>query len=216
MNDEFGLKLVETPRAVRMAKVGFDLAHNMIMRVLALMILLGCFSFVDRSTASESSQRIIIPVGSGEKEVCWSVWDDGPPRRYEINAFMVDSVGNLYLQDECDNARTGRIKVYSASGTYLRGIGAHGCGSLFLWDTLICGQRPVGKKDVEIVVFSASDGNVLRTTSLPSTPGATPSWNWRGYKLKDGKVYYLLKGTMGFQRKAVFDLRRLELSENAS
>jgi len=66
--------------------------------------------------AKPSVEKVVIPISGANYHICWDLWDeDEISKYYAISNFLVDSNGNIYLQDSC---RT--INIFNKSGLLLR------------------------------------------------------------------------------------------------
>jgi hypothetical protein len=160
-----------------------------------LLIFTTTFSF------DKSLRKTIIPVGTGEHEVKLSLLDDDPEGNlYSLLGFFVDSAANLYFLEE----GTGKIKVFSDSGTYLRTLQDYKCEFLFLYRNEFIGQRKNKEKKDELIFFSKENGIITYRKSLSLGAG-----KWDAYKIKNDMLLFSphkLDRTTGI--KKAFDIKK--------
>ena len=147
--------------------------------------------------SEEYLKRTIIPAGTSNEQVLLSLIDV-LDNRYSIWGFYVDNARNFYFQEE----GTGKIKVFTESGQYLRTLKDHNCESLFLYGNEFIGQR-INKDKIEELIFFSSDSSEITY----STPLALGAGRWIAYKIVNGFVVFSPTG-LDYGTKKAFDIKK--------
>jgi hypothetical protein len=161
--------------------------------IIILLLLISPISF----GSEEYFKRTLIPTGTKEEQVTIYPYDDADDI-FSMKGFFIDERGCLYFQEDV----SGKIKVFTESGNYLRTLRDYNCQYLFLHDKHFIGQRRSTDKTEELIFFSRDNGVILSQHQIALGGG-----KWIAYKIKDEMVlfYNLEKGPRG--EKKAFDIK---------
>jgi hypothetical protein len=140
----------------------------------------------------------LIPTGTNEEQVLISLYDDFYNLFY-LRGFFIDETRCLYFQEE----NTGKIKVFTESGRYLRTLIDYDCKYLFLHGKEFIGQRQNNDRTEELIFFSRDSGEILSRYPLAMGEG-----RWDAYKIKNEMVLFFSFDTGHRGEKKAFDIKK--------
>jgi hypothetical protein len=166
---------------------------NRINIIISILLLVSSIAF----GSEEYFKRTLIPTGTKEEQVAINPYDDAGDI-FSIHGFFIDETRCLYFQED-----TGKIRVFTESGRYLRTLIDYDCKYLFLHGKEFIGQRQNNDRTEELIFFSRDSGEILYRY-----PVALGEDRWVAYKIKNEMVLFYPVGTGPRGEKKAFDIKK--------